>query len=75
MSQASRAKILGVSKAALYSFIASRKIMVIEDTPHGLKAAKNAGMFVIASTTTYRKNDLKAADLIVDNFLSREHLV
>lgn len=49
--------------------------MVIEDTPHGLKAAKNAGMFVIASTTTYRKNDLKAADLIVDNFLSREHLV
>ena len=42
--------------------------MVIEDSPHGIKAAKSAGMYCIGITTTYKKDKLFEADQIVDNF-------
>ena len=42
--------------------------IVIEDAPNGIEAAKRAGIFVIGITTTYDRDKLKNADLIVDNF-------
>lgn len=44
------------------------KCMVIEDAPHGVEAAKAAGMFVTALLTTYPKERLQQADLVVNNF-------
>lgn len=41
---------------------------VIEDAPHGIKAAKRAGMYCIGITTTYDKSKLSEADQIVDSF-------
>ncbi|HYV33427.1 MAG TPA: HAD family phosphatase, partial [Candidatus Limnocylindria bacterium] len=41
---------------------------VIEDAPRGIEAAKNAGMFCIALTTTFTKDRLTQADIIVDSF-------
>lgn len=37
----------------------------VEDTPSGIAALNDAGIFSIAVTTTFRKNDLKGANLIV----------
>ncbi len=42
--------------------------VVIEDAPHGLEAAKRAGMRSIALTTTYNRSLLAAADLVVDSY-------
>lgn len=42
--------------------------LVIEDAPHGIKAAKRAGMTCIAITTTYDKKNLLGADVIVDDY-------
>lgn len=42
--------------------------LVIEDTPHGIEAAKTAGMYVVALLTSYSKNELKNADKIISNF-------
>ncbi len=42
--------------------------VVIEDTPSGIKSAKSAGMTCIAITTTRRRDELKQADFIIDNF-------
>ncbi len=42
--------------------------MVIEDTPHGVEAAKAAGMFVVALLTSYTKNQLQNADKVINNF-------
>lgn len=39
---------------------------VIEDSPTGVSAAKRAGMYCIALTTTHSKNQLTEADVIVD---------
>jgi HAD superfamily hydrolase (TIGR01509 family) len=41
--------------------------VVVEDAVHGIEAAKAAGMPVIALTTTRGREDLSAADIIVDN--------
>mgnify|MGYP003394468904 CR=1 FL=1 len=42
--------------------------VVIEDSPNGILAAKNADMFCIALTTTHTKDKLNLADVIVDTF-------
>ena len=41
--------------------------VVIEDAVNGVKAAKNAGMFTIAVATTFTKQELKDADLVLDS--------
>lgn len=41
---------------------------VIEDAPHGVEAAHRAGMKCIALTTTYDRQKLSQADLVVDGF-------
>lgn len=45
-----------------------RACVVFEDTFPGLTAAKNAGMKVIALTTTYHPDELKFADYIIKDF-------
>jgi beta-phosphoglucomutase len=42
--------------------------MVIEDAPHGITAAKRAGMYCVGITTTYSSKQLKDADQIVSQF-------
>jgi beta-phosphoglucomutase len=42
--------------------------VAIEDSPHGIEAAKRAGMKCIAITTTYDKLTLNGADFVVDSF-------
>ncbi|MFA5986758.1 MAG: HAD family phosphatase [Parcubacteria group bacterium] len=41
---------------------------VIEDSPSGVRAAKSAGCYCIAITTTHTKEDLREADVIVGSF-------
>jgi len=41
---------------------------VIEDAPHGVEAAKRAGMKCIALTTTFDREKLAAADQVVDSY-------
>ncbi|KTD56755.1 HAD-superfamily hydrolase [Legionella santicrucis] len=48
--------------------ISPEKCLVFEDSPHGIEAAKSAGMFVIALLTTHHQNELKKADKIIKNF-------
>ncbi len=42
--------------------------LVIEDAPHGVEAARRAGMRCIAITTTYDREKLRGADRVVDSF-------
>ncbi len=42
--------------------------LVIEDSPHGITAAKNAGMFCWALTTTFSAELLQHADGIFENY-------
>jgi beta-phosphoglucomutase len=42
--------------------------LVIEDAPHGIEAAKRAGMKSIGITTTFSKAHLTKADYVVDSF-------
>lgn len=42
--------------------------LVIEDAPHGIEAAKAAGMYVVALLTTYTKRQLQNADQIINHF-------
>lgn len=44
------------------------KVAVIEDSVAGVIAAKKAGLFCIAITTTQTRNQLRCADLVVDSF-------
>ena len=45
-----------------------KQCLVIEDAPLGVEAAKRAGMQCIALTTTYRREQLTQADLVVDGY-------
>lgn len=42
--------------------------VVIEDAPNGISGAKRAGMKCIALTTTFHKDKLTEADIIVEHF-------
>ncbi|MHA2306487.1 MAG: HAD family hydrolase, partial [Candidatus Hodarchaeales archaeon] len=42
--------------------------IALEDTPNGIQAAKDAGMYVIAITTTFLANKLENADLVISSF-------
>ena len=42
--------------------------IAFEDSPVGIKSAKDAGCFTIALLTSHKKSDLAFADLIVDSF-------
>jgi beta-phosphoglucomutase len=46
--------------------------LVIEDSRHGLTAAKAAGMKSMALTTSYKASELKGANLIADSFVGLE---
>jgi len=57
-------------EAARKSKISSHRSIVIEDSKTGLEAAKSAGSFAIAITTTYPREELEPlADLVIDSFL------
>lgn len=58
----------GYLKAAEKLNIAPEKCLVIEDTPIGIQAAKAANMFVIGLLTSYSKESLSQADLVVTDF-------
>ncbi len=44
------------------------KCIAIEDTPAGITAAKNAGMYVIAITTSFGRSRLQDSDQIIETF-------
>lgn len=46
--------------------------IVFEDSPAGLKSGKDAGMKVVALTTSHSKKELTGADLIIENFSKLE---
>jgi len=48
------------------------KCMVIEDAPAGIQAAKSANMLCCALSTTFSSDELKQADLILEN-LAQAH--
>ncbi len=54
-------------KAASLLRLSPDTCVVVENAPLGIQAAKNAGMFCIALTTTLPSNHLAGADLIVDS--------
>lgn len=46
----------------------SENCVVIEDSPYGVEAAKRAGMKCIGLTTTYGRDKLEQADLVVESY-------
>lgn len=48
--------------------VKSGNCVVIEDAPHGVEAARRAGMKSIALTTTYDRQTLSQAGIVVDSF-------
>lgn len=48
--------------------VSPKNCLVFEDAVVGIKAAKAAGMKVIALATTHSKEELSGADIIVDDF-------
>lgn len=48
--------------------VSPNQCLVIEDTSHGIEAAKLAGMHVIALLTSYKKDQLLHADKIISHF-------
>jgi len=46
----------------------SENCLVIEDSPYGVEAAKRAGMKCIGMTTTYDRDMLRQADLVVESY-------
>ena len=42
---------------------------MFEDAPHGIQAAKTAGMNCVGVTNSQLKDELNSADMVIDNFL------
>lgn len=61
--------------AATQLGIAAEDCIVIENAPLGIKAAKDAGMFVFAIQTTLSKEYLKEADVITKSFAEIEQIL
>lgn len=55
-------------KAASLLNVAAKNCLVFEDAAVGIKSAKAAGMKVIAVATTQPKEELREADIIVDDY-------
>ena len=55
-------------KTASLLGIAPKNCLVFEDAVVGIKSAKSAGMKVIAIATTHSKEELKEADMIIDDY-------
>lgn len=49
--------------------IAPAQSLVIEDSQHGLSAARQAGMKCLALTTSYKAEELTGADLVIDSLV------
>ncbi|MCD4740424.1 HAD family phosphatase [archaeon] len=62
-------------KAAKTLKVKPKQCIVIENAPHGITAAKAAGMTCIAITTTLNKEDLEEADFIVNTFKEIENRI
>ncbi len=48
--------------------VSPTECIAIEDSPHGIRAAKAAGMFCIGINTAKNREALKEADLIIDHY-------
>ncbi|MHA1976207.1 MAG: HAD family hydrolase [Candidatus Hodarchaeales archaeon] len=59
-------------KAAEQLNIPPIECLVIEDTPAGITAAKQAAMYVVAITTSFRRKFLENADLVIDSYSELE---
>ncbi len=46
--------------------------LVFEDSPNGIRSAKNAGMACVALTTTFDRNVLQEADLVFEGYRGLE---
>ena len=57
----------GFIKIKKHFQVNAENCVVIEDAPVGIEAAKRAGMKTIALTTTHKKEELKNADLILED--------
>ncbi|PWI48172.1 hypothetical protein CEE45_08385 [Candidatus Heimdallarchaeota archaeon B3_Heim] len=55
-------------KAAKQLNVNPSECIVIEDTPAGITAAKQAGMYVIAITTSFPKNALDISDQVIESY-------
>ncbi|MBN1824597.1 MAG: HAD family phosphatase [Endomicrobiales bacterium] len=56
-------------KAAKMLKLKARECVVIENAPYGIRAAKKAGMFTFAVTTSLPKYYLREADVIVEKMV------
>jgi mannitol-1-/sugar-/sorbitol-6-phosphatase len=58
----------GFLRAARFLAVAPAECIAVEDSPAGIEAGRRAGAYVIAITTTHRREDLATvADLVVDD--------
>ncbi len=57
----------GFLLAARMLSVAPERCLVIEDAPGGIEAARRAGMCSLAVATTHRRQELAAADSVVDS--------
>lgn len=56
----------GYLAAAAKLRIAPAACIVVEDAPSGIEAAHNAGMRALAVATTHKREELRAADAVID---------
>lgn len=64
----------GYLKAAGELNISISNCLVIENAPLGIEAAKSAGAYCIAISSTLDRDKLKGADLVIDKFTDLENV-